>query len=163
MQVIEQERRHKTRRKSDRRRTWPFVVLMIVSFLVLAAAFHDIEKVRDLSNSNRTLINRIGGDERKLAGVTKRQATEGVTHRKQIAASDLQLCTKLYGQIVRLEKNSAATATVPIYHRLLPSIPLSDIRNLVKSAQSGALRVEAQFDPKQCRMLPSQKITKAKS
>lgn len=157
-----QERRYKIRRREDRRRSRPFIVLMIVSFLVLAAAFHDIEKVRDLSNSNRTLIKNQGRDETKLKRVIQLQTTEGATHRKQIAASDLQLCTKLYGQIVRLEKDSAATTTVAIYHHLLPSVPLTDIRNLVKSAQSGALRVEAQFNPKQCRMLPSQKITKAK-
>lgn len=148
--------------RRERSRTWPFFAVVLVSFVVLVLALRDVENVRHLSNSNRALIFRQGEDESKLATLAKTQLAEGATHRAALAASDLQLCTKLYGQIVRLEKNSAATATVPIYHRLLPSIPLSDIRNLVQSAQAGALRVEKQFAPAQCHQLPSQKITKSK-
>jgi hypothetical protein len=148
--------------RRERNRTLPFLAVVLLSFVILVLVFRDVGDVRNLSQSNRMLITRLAGDEARLANVTKTLATQGETHRKQIAASDLQLCTKLYGQVVQLEKNSAATATVAIYHRLLPSIPLSDIRNLVRSAQAGALRVERQFDPAQCHQLPSQKITKAK-
>lgn len=148
--------------RRERSRTRPFAFVVILSFVILLLCFRDINDVRNLSQSNRTFIEKQATDEHELATLTKLQAREGATHRRQIAASDLQLCTKLYGQIVRLEKNSAATATVPIYHRLLPSIPLSDIRNLVQSAQAGALRVEKQFAPAQCHQLPSQKITKSK-
>lgn len=162
MQVTDQpERRQRVRRRSDRRRTWPFVLIVAVSFTVLAVAFHDLNDVRNLSRGNRTLISRLGADERELAAVQGAQARAGATHRKQIAASDLKLCTKLYGQIVTLEKTSAAQATVAIYHHLLPSIPLPEIRALVKNAHQGAKRVEKQFDPAQCHQLPSQKIVKA--
>lgn len=156
------ERRHKARRRGDRRRTWPFLLLTAVSFAVLAIAFDQISTVRSLSTDNRTLIKNQGRDEAKLTKVIARQASEGKTHRAQIAASDLQLCTKLYGQIVALEKTSARQATVAIYHHLLPSIPLPEIRALVASAHAGAKRAEAQFDPAQCHNLPSQHLTTKK-
>lgn len=155
----------KPRMSAHARSTAAFVIVVLVALAVVGYVVHEQGVTKDLSVSNKAAIVRLARDEGKLekdegkiSRLQRQQAAQGKLHRRQIAASDLQLCTKLYGQIVQLEKNAAAQATVAIYHHLLPSIPLREIKALVANAQAGALKVEAQFDPKQCSTLPSQKF-----
>lgn len=152
------EPKKKPRFSARARSTAAFVAVVLVALAVTAYVVYQQGVVTKLAADNKTSIGRLATDEAVLATIQLRQAAEGKTHREQIAASDLQLCTKLYGQIVLLEKTSAAQATVAIYHHLLPSLPLSEIRALVANAHDQAARVEAQFDPKQCHQLPSQKF-----
>ncbi len=75
------------------------------------------------------------------------------------AKSDLDLCTSVYGNIYDATKAAVKKDTFAYYHRILPSLSNQEIANLVVENRTAGLKQEAQFNPKQCKHLPSQLLT----
>lgn len=77
---------------------------------------------------------------------------------RKIAETDRELCVTVYGQLRQIEAQAVKTATPAFYHRLLPSLSYTEVRNLAAEARREALQVESRFDPAKCKTLPSQKV-----
>lgn len=144
-------------------REWIFAHRFLAAYISIIAFVIVLSTVFWVSSRNQT-------DNIRILVADNHQLSVENTHRikdiqdlrkarsRLVAASDLELCTKLYGQIESVDKAQLAQTNARYIHRILPSLPIKDVESLVRTNRAQIKKNIKNFDPAQCHDLPTQAL-----